>query len=233
MTEQQKATSDVEQLLKEGILAKEKRDFQEATLLFTKATTQAEAIGYDHGVLHGLLNLGTIWKLKARETGSKSFATLAQVSFQEAVTYAQEKKMPEEEIMQATFLLGQAAFALDDYSTAYSLYETVFQYYYAKPKSTAHLGDIERHLGESLVKLGKAKEGIDAMQRGLTNIRSFDENDAFDKRNYVWETGALLALANTYAPTDKEKARQLAQEALQIAEREQLTIRIEEAKSKQ
>ncbi len=219
----------VEENLKNGILAKERKDFGRAAEFFTNAIIHSEEIGYPHGVLHGLLNIGTIWKLKARETGKRSFARLGRLSFLEARDYARDEHMDPEEIIHATFLLGQAEFELGNFSEAISLYKEAHDFYQEHPRSIAHTGDVQRHLGTAMVKAGQVDDGITTIQEGLAAIRTFDEVDAFDKRNYVWETGALLALAEVYLETDLAKSQELAQEALAIAKREELVIRKQEA----
>lgn len=151
------------------------------------------------------------------------------MSFLEAREYAREQHMPLEEITHATFLLGQAEFELGNFSEAVSLFQEAYDFYREHSRSTAHTGDIQRHLGIAMVKAGNVEEGISTINDGLSAIRTFDEKDTFDKRNYVWEAGALLALSEAYALIEREKARQCAEEALAIAEREDLVIRKEEA----
>ena len=222
----------VEELLRDGILLKEKKDFGQAAALFTTAIIRSEEIGYPHGILHGLFNIGEIWKLKAREKGSRTFARLSHLNALEALDYAKEKSMPSEEITHAKFLLGQAEFELGNFSEAVALYQEAYDFYQEHPRSTAHTGDIQRHLGTAMIRAGKVDNGIAIIQSGLAAIRTFDERDAFDKRNYVWETGALLALADAYSQTDTQKAQQFAQEALNIAQEKDLIIRKEEATRK-
>ena len=216
-------------LLDKGIVAKEAKQFGEAAKYFTEAIILAESEEYFHGVLHGLLNLGTIWKLTAREMQSVDLAKLARSSFLQAVSYAQDHNLPEEELVQAHFLLGQAEMGCKNYQAAVPLYAGVTEFYRQHPRSTAHLGDVERHWGTALYKTGQQTEGIRKMEEGLRKIRTFDEGETGDKRNFVWETGALLALAEAYVESDPIKAKQAATEARQIAERENVTIRAEEA----
>lgn len=220
---------EVEALLRNGILAKGKKEFGQAAALFTEAIIQSHLIEYHHGVLHGMMNLGTIWKLSARETGSKDFARFARSSFLDAVEYAKAHTMPDEEVIHAKFLLGQAEVELGNFSEAVSLQQEAYTFYKEHPRSRAHTGDVQRHLGTALVKAGNVEEGIKMMEEGLSSIRIFDERDAFDKRNYVWETGALVGLGYAYASTNHEKAIQFAQEALEIAQTNHLTIRRDEA----
>lgn len=220
----------IEELLRDGIIAKEGKNFPTAAALFTKAIIDSEAISYQHGVLHGLMNLGEIWRLKTRETGKSSFARLARLSSLEALDYAREEQMDREEVIHATFLLGQAEFELGNIMEATSLYKEAYDYYREHPRSTAHLGNVQRHLGTALVKVGNREEGIAMMEEGLEDIRTFDETEAFDKRNYVWEAGALLALSDAYAVSNPKKARQFAEEALEIAKGKDLTIRKDEAR---
>lgn len=219
----------VEGMLRNGILAKERKDYGQASALFTNAIIHSEEIGYPHGVLHGLLNIGAIWKLQARDTGKRSFARLARLSFLEARDYARDEHMDREEVIHATFLLGQAEFELGNFAEARSLYKESYDFYREHSRSNAHLGDVQRHLGTAMVKEGQVDEGIATIQQGLAAIRTFDERDAFDKRNYVWETGALLALSDACFETDRARSQELAEEALAIAEREELVIRKQEA----
>ncbi|HSX09398.1 MAG TPA: hypothetical protein VLF93_04540 [Candidatus Saccharimonadales bacterium] len=229
MHEARVGISAAETLLRDGITAKERKDFRTAAGLFTDAIIKSQELNYPHGVLHGLINIGTIWKLKAREKGSDDFARMARLSFAEAVDYARTRQMPKEEVIHATFLLGQAEVEVGNVSEAISLYQETYDYYREHPRSHAHTGDVQRHLGTALVKAGDVEEGIAMIEEGLSAIRTFDEIEAFDKRNYVWETGALLALSDAYSENDQEKARQLAQEALTIATERELVIRKEEA----
>lgn len=219
----------IEELLRDGILHKEDLQFAQATADFTQAMLDAQKIGYHHGALHALLNLGSIWKLQFRQTQATAFARMAQSFFAGARAYAQEHKMPQEELVHATFLLGQAEFELKNYTQAVVYYQEAADFYTQNPRSQAHLGDVKRHLGLALVFSGKREEGIFEINAGLLKIRTFDEKDAFDKRNFVWETGALLALAFVYKDDDKKQARTFAQEALEIAQRENLIIRVQEA----
>jgi tetratricopeptide (TPR) repeat protein len=191
---------------------------------------EAEKIGNSHGVLHGLLNTGTIWKLKARERSVRVFGRLSRLHFLEAVAYAREAGLAEEEVMHSKFLLGQAELALGNSQEAVEVFKEVYAFYQKQPRGKARTGDMERHLGTALVYAGHRREGLSAMERGLAAIRTFDEADSFDKRNYVWEVGALLALSEAYGTEDREKALLFAKEALMIAEKRSLSIRREEAK---
>jgi len=229
MHESRIGIQSTEALLRDGILAKERKDFGTAAGFFTDTIIKSQEINYPHGVLHGLMNIGTIWKLKARETGSGDFARLARLSFLEAVDYAKTRNMPIEEVIHATFLLGQAEGEVGNFPDAISLYQESYDYYKEHPRSSAHTGDVQRHLGTALVRAGNVDEGISMMEKALSSIRTFDEANAFDKRNYVWETGALLALSDAYGETDQERATRLVQEALTIATERDLTIRKEEA----
>jgi tetratricopeptide (TPR) repeat protein len=220
---------EVEGLLKEGIIQKESKHFPEAAAIFTDAIIRSIDNGYDHGVVHGLMNMGTIWKLKARESENKSYSELAQLAFRQAQTYATEHSMDPEEVIHTSYLLGQAELELGNYDVAVKLYKECFDFYTQHPRNQAHLGDVQRHLGTAMVMAGGREDGIKIMEEGLQKIRSFDEPEDFDKRNFVWETGALLGLAYAYKDLDQDKARQYANEALEIATREALVIRKEEA----
>lgn len=219
---------NVENTLQKGIIAKESKQFSEASSLFTQAIIESIENEYPHGALHGLLNIGTIWKLKAREGKTQEFGKLAYDSFLAAREYALENNLGTEEVIHATFLIGQAAFEIGNYDEAEKLYQESYDFYSKNVRSIAHLGDIKRHLGSAKIKLGK-RDGVLLLQEALNNIREFDEKDSYDKKNYVWETGALLSLADAVRDEDKLKAVKYAQEALTIATDKELVIRKEEA----
>lgn len=220
----------IENLLQEGVIAKENQDFRTAAGIFTDVIIYSHDLNYPHGVLHGLLNMGSIWKLKTRDVSSPDFARFARLNFLEAAEYAKTHDLPEEEVIHAKFLLGQAEIELGNFAEATSLYQEAYDYYTRHPRSKAHTGDIRRHLGTALTKTGKLEEGITMIEKGLEAIRTYDEADTYDKRNYVWETGALLALSEAYITTDIKKARKFAEEALQIATEKDLTIRKEQSR---
>lgn len=221
--------NSIEHTLQNGILSKERKNFPHAAGLFTDAIIQSQEANYSHGMLHGLFNIGTIWRLKARETGSADFSRLARLSFLEAVDFAKAHDMPRDEVVQAKFLLGQSELDVRNFPDAIALLQETYEYYREHPRSKAHTGDVERHLGTAYVQSGHTEKGIALLKEGLTAIRIYDEKDAFDKRNYVWETGALLALSDAYAASNKTKAKQFAQDALTIATNNDLVIRKEEA----
>src|SRR5579872_2269600 len=229
MPKERKGPERAEGLLQEGILAKEKKNFGSAASYFTEAIIFSQENGYPHGVLHGLLNMGTIWSLKAQATGMKAFTRLAKITFLQAQDYAREEHMQEEEVMHTTYLLAQAEYDLGDFSKAVDLYRQVYGFHATHPFSKARTGDVQRHLGIALIKAGSRQEGIAALDASLAAIRTYDEKDAFDKRNYVWEAGALLALSVAYSATDPGKAQEYAKEALTVAMTHDLTIRKEEA----
>jgi tetratricopeptide (TPR) repeat protein len=226
MTDQ--VRDEIEGLLKEGIIQKESKHFPEAAAIFTDVIIRSIDNGYDHGVVHGLMNMGTIWKLKARQTDNKSYAELARLAFLQAQSYATQHSMDPEEVIHTSYLLGQAELELDHFDEAINLYHQCFEFYSEHPRNQAHLGDVQRHLGTAKVMSGQRDEGIQLMEEGLQKIRSFDELEDFDKRIYVWETGALLGLAYAYQDMAEDKVRQYANEALEISTREELVIRKEE-----
>lgn len=218
---------EIEQTLIKGVELKESAKFAESDAEFTTAIIKSEKIGYHHGFLHGLFNKGTIWKILSRQEQSRNFAQLARWCFLQAVEYAQNNNLAEEEKIHAKFLLGQAEVELGHYQKAVDLYQESFDFYSQHPRSQAHTGDVQRHLGTALAKSGKIKEGVENISQALEKIRQLDDKDEFANR--VWETGALLSLAEIYQDTDKEKAKSLTKEAWEIAKKHNLTIRKQEA----
>jgi hypothetical protein len=138
--------------------------------------------------------------------------------------------MAQEEVYLTYFILGQAQELTGDISGAIESYVKTFDYFLRHSKRQAFVRDIERHLGGALVLHGRRKEGLAHLHAALTKIRTHDEEKTPDKRNSVWETGALLAIGKAYIGFDQAQAMQYGEEALALAMMHGLAIRTEEAR---
>lgn len=214
--------------LEKGIVLKENKDFLSALQLFQdiygKSKKTLPLVAF-----HALLNIGTVYKLKDRFADNKEDKKQAEKYFLIALTYGEKQKLPQDELHHALFLLAQAKDAFGKFSESEKIYKTVYDYFAAHSRGEAFLGDIQRHWGMAIVRSGQVEEGTIHILEGLKKIRSYDEKQSFDKRNFVWETGALLSLAYVYRQSDKKLAEKYAKEALGIAEKCALSIRREES----
>lgn len=227
-TENNPANSFAE-TVKQIIQLKETEKFTEAIALSTDLYRQAiEAKDYYFAV-QALHHQGTAWKILARQTKEPSYARLSWLFFKEAEKLADEGNLPIEEKAVAKFLLGQSEILLENYQSAVEMFEDALTVLQKSDRSQSQKGDFKKHLGEALCLAGKTEEGLNLIKEALHEIRTFDGPDNFT--NHVWETGALLALAKFTKDLDLSQAQKYANEALQIAEKENLPIRRKEAET--
>lgn len=221
---------EIEALLTEGIRLKEAQQFDSALKTFAGVIEESEGM-YPHGVLHGLVNISSLYKLKARLGDVEASGTQCVSYARQAVRYAEEHGIARKDVYLTYFALGQAQELTGDISGATESYEKTFDFFLRHAKHQALVGDIERHLGSALVLLGRRDEGIAHLHAALAKIRMYDEGETPDKRNSVWETGALLALGRAYMKSDPALALEYGKQALALATAQQLSIRKQEAEA--
>lgn len=216
----------IENLLVEAIrLREEDLNYVKSDSLLTEALIRSEEEGYEHGYLHALFNKFKNWKVLGRKKNSKQLIQLSKLYLHHALEFAESSKLSDEEKIHAVYLSAQAENELDNYQKAIDQYLVALEFYQNNPRSQSHLGDVKRHLGTTYLRNGELEKAKALLDEALDLIRLRDDDAPFIP---VWETSCLLSLAEYYKEFDLNKAKELAEEAMLIAEKHSLHHRKEE-----
>lgn len=185
-----------------------------------------------------LNHMGIGFKNLYRQSENKSWAILAEHNFTAAYEIMLHHGIDDNQTAFQASKLGEAALVNQNFHKAVDFFQIAVDK--AKDSSGASLGNRKYHLGLAQFLLGYQQkdqtlqqDGHKLVEEGIQMIKEeLDKNKDQNQKQQlqIWYTGGLLALARILYQSDPEKAHEIAENALSIATRKNLAIRIQQAK---
>lgn len=207
---------------------REKGQFQDSIKEFTDCLIGYVDSSDFNNQIHTLCGHSLVYKILARKTNNKVYKLLT-LSYCKAALSILEEYQTQIDIHTQSIALSSYADALftnGQYAEAETYYERAIG---ISPASLPEIGRLKAHLGTTKYLLGERQLGISKIEQALSDIRTGDMN-SYNVR--VWETGCLNTMALIAAKeNDKDKAINLVDESLSIANQFSLVIRKSEAEN--
>lgn len=216
--------SDQPEIAKKAWVARENGDPVLAIALWTQLLRELELAGEWEKVINYLVDISIAWKNFASETENPEYALTSLKTLDYAKFLAEKYNIPLRKDWE--LLVGRVEVDCQNYSDAIKKLEHYLETAQLRPEEKA---DIKSQIGFAKFKSGDKEEGLKLLEEGLNDLEHISEDVTYQDKSLVEikRTGAKLRLARVL--DDKEKAKKLAEEALQEAQEKSLGARVKEA----
>lgn len=215
----------LEEKLVQANSLREQEKYGESVKLYTECLISLTPAGDPGQLIHCLAGHSLVYKILSRKENSHIYRNLT-ISFGKLAYEVGEAN--KDSLDGSTLSIANMAYAdalYMDGKTAESL--PIFEN--ALAVSTASVPEkarVKTHIGEAKYVLGKKEEGLSLIRESLQDIRTGDLSSYAIR---VWETGAMNTLVKVLAKEGNlEEAKTIANESLQIATDNNLSIRKKE-----
>lgn len=228
-----------QELYDAGWKLREEGRYEQAASLLIQSLHLFQELGDWWLVAESLNHIGIGFKNLFRETRDPIFAVLTEHFFTAAYEIILQHNPTNGQVSVQAMKLGEGAMINGHHERAIEYFQLAIDK--DRNPSLGSLGYKKHHLGYAYFLQAYKTKNNEFQQQGEKLVRegiSLVDKELADsaKRNEerqlrIWQTGGLMTLARVIFETNAEQARELVQEALVIAQKHDLAIRIQHAQS--